>query len=101
MALDQTIKSAELNISNLVRSIDKSRSSLDALNFSVELAEEAYKLAEEAYNAGTKELLDVQDAELALQKARLQVLSGKYTYLTGLLDLEYAINEQLTDSGVR
>lgn len=101
LALDQTIKSAELNISSLVKSVEKARSSLDALNLSVELAEEAYKLAEEAYNAGTKELLDVQSAELALQRARLQVLSGKYTYVSGLLDLEYAINEQLTDSGVR
>jgi outer membrane protein TolC len=57
----------------------------------VELAQRAYSLAEEAYRSGAKDLLDVQNAELELRKARNEVLKEKFNYLTGLLDLEYAL----------
>ena len=41
----------------------------------------------------------MQNADLELQKARLEVLKEEYNYTIGLLDLEYAINSKLNKAG--
>ena len=61
----------------------------------MELAEKAYNMTYEAYRVGTTEILDVRDSESQLSQAKLGLLNEKYTYLTTLLDLEYAINAKL------
>jgi outer membrane protein TolC len=81
----------ETEVDSLVQKLEKSRRSVGTLALNVSLAERAYRLSEEAYRAGAKDLLDVQNSELELRKARLEVLKEKFNYLTGLLDLEYAI----------
>jgi outer membrane protein TolC len=91
IALAQTIRGMELEIDSAVLKLEKSRTSAAALALNVELAERAYRLSEDAYKAGAKDLLDVQNAELELQKAKLEVLKEKFNYITGLLDLEYAV----------
>lgn len=91
MALAQTIRGMETEVDSIVLRLDKARRSIDALQLNVELAERAYTLAEEAYRSGAKDLLDVQNSELELRKARNEVLKEKFNYLTGLLDLEYAL----------
>jgi outer membrane protein TolC len=52
----------------------------------------------DAYKSGTKELLDVRDAESQMNQAELGLLNEKYTYLSALLDLEYAVNTKLTQT---
>jgi outer membrane protein TolC len=49
-----------------------------------------------AYRNGTTELLDVREAETQLNQAKLALASEKFNYLSGLLDLEFAINTKLT-----
>ncbi len=100
LELQKTRRNAELEITNIIKRLQKSLLSLDTLRLNVELAEEAYKLAEESYNAGGKEILEVQNAELELQKAKLAVLSEEYNYATGLVDLEYALNVKQNLAGV-
>ena len=42
----------------------------------------------------------MQNAEIELKQARLEVLKEKYTYLSALIDLEYQLNtsiERLTE----
>jgi outer membrane protein TolC len=91
IALAQTIRGMELEVDSIVQKLEKSRRSVGTLALNVDLADRAYRLSEEAYKAGAKDLLDVQNSELELRKARLEVLKEKSNYLTGLLDLEYAI----------
>ncbi len=98
---EQALRGAEIEIETLVRNLDKARTSIATLELNVSLAGRAYRLAEEAYNAGSRELLEVQNAELELRKARLEVLKAKYTYITGLLDLEYAVNKSFKEEGTR
>jgi len=90
--LAQAIRGSEVEIDSIVRKLQKSRESRAALELNVDLADRAYGLAEEAYKAGAKDLLEVQSAELQLRTAQLQVLTEKFNYVTGLLDLEYAVN---------
>ena len=91
IALAQTIRGMETEVDSIVLRLDKAQRSIAALQLNVELAERAYSLAEEAYRSGAKDLLDVQNSELELRKARNEVLKEKFNYLTGLLDLEYAL----------
>jgi len=90
--LAQALRGAEIEVDDLARKLAKSRSSAAALALNVELAERAYRLSEEAFRAGSKDLLDVQSDEIELQKARLEVLKENFNYVTGVLDLEYAVN---------
>ena len=97
--LAQALRGAELEIDGLVRRLEKSRTSHTALELNASLAERAYRLSEEAYRAGAADLLDVQNAELELRKARLELLKEDYTYVTGLLDLEYAVGARFGSLG--
>jgi outer membrane protein TolC len=97
IGLLQAIRGAEMEIRSTVRSLEKARDSIDTLQLNVERARRAYQMAEEAYNAGSKELLEVQNAEIELKKARLEVLRERYNYIEALLDLEYALNTEIED----
>ena len=100
--LDATIRTLEINmgqlmygteveILNTILKLEKSMGSIDTLKMNVDLAEQSYKLTEEAFQAGLLELLDVQNADIELQKARLEVIKEDYNYVMSLLDLEYAM----------
>ncbi|MDR2101814.1 MAG: TolC family protein, partial [Treponema sp.] len=91
IGLAQAIRGTELEIYNTVLSLERARSSAEAQELTADLAERTYRLTEEAYRAGLNDLLEVQNAELELRKARLGVLEQDFNYLNGLIDLEYAI----------
>jgi outer membrane protein TolC len=97
LSLGQALRGAEMEIRNLVDQIEKSRDTIDTLLLNVETAQRAYEMAEEAYNVGSRELLEVKDAEDELQKAKLEVLKERYNYLAALLDLEYAIDTSVEE----
>jgi outer membrane protein TolC len=87
----RAVQGTEVEVYNIVLQLEKTRAQAEAQRLAVELAERTYLLSEQAYRAGIKEFLDVQNDELALRQARLNLLQQNYAYLTGLLDLEYAI----------
>jgi outer membrane protein TolC len=90
--------SAEIEISNLVMTLQNSINTLETYALNVELAEKSFQLTTEAYNLGTRELLDVQDAQTQLLSAAQNVLYERINYINRLLDLEYAINaEDISD----
>lgn len=96
LQLAQARQNAEIEIHNLVASLEKSKAQLSALEYNVQLAKKSYTLASRAYKSGTKELLEVRDAESQLGQAQLGILQEKFTYISTLLDLEYALNTKLS-----
>jgi len=97
LGIAQANAGAELEIKTIVMKLNKSMEQLETLILNISLAHEAYRLSQEAYDAGSKELLEVKDAERDLNTAKLEVLKEKYNYITGLLDLEYALNATLEE----
>ena len=89
--LSQSIRGTEIEIYNTVLSLEKTQSTAEAQARTIDLAERSYRLTEEAYRAGLQDLLEVQNAELSLRQARVQMLEQQFNYLNGLIDLEYAI----------
>ena len=93
--LQQSIQGAELEIESLVLQLQKAQASLEVLQLNVQLAEKAYEMAEKGFATGALEPLQLEDADNQLSNARHQVLQEKYSYITTLLDLEYAVNQSL------
>jgi outer membrane protein TolC len=92
--LARSIQAAELEIESLVLQLEKAQASLDVLQLNVQLAEKAYEQALKGFATGALEPLQLDDADNELSNARHQVLREKYSYITTLLDLEYAINKE-------
>ncbi|MDR3284251.1 MAG: TolC family protein [Treponema sp.] len=86
---------ARNEITSLVNSLDLSRSQLAAMQANIDLAQRAYDMTAASYRNGTTELLDLRDAENSLNQAKLGLLNEQFTYLSGVLDLEYALNTKL------
>jgi outer membrane protein TolC len=102
IGLAQAIQGTELEVYNTVMGLEKTRVSIEARNQTVDLARRSYNSTEEAYRAGLQDFNSVQNAEEALRQARLGVVQQQYSYLTGLIDLEYAIGVPFgTLSGVQ
>jgi outer membrane protein TolC len=89
--LAQMIRSTELEIYNTVLALEKTRISAEAQGLTITMAEQAYRLSEQAYRAGLRDLLEVQNAEISLRQARIEMLVQNFNYRKGLIDLEYAM----------
>jgi outer membrane protein TolC len=89
--LAQMVRETELEVFTKLASLEKTRTSADAQKNAVNLAEQSYRLTEEAYRAGLQDFQAVQSASLALEQAKLQLLSVNFNYLNDLIDLEYSI----------
>jgi len=91
IGLAQMIRGTEIEIHNLVLTLERIQVSVEALRQTVVLAERSFQLAEQAYRAGMADLFQVQNAELSLRQARVQLNEQQFNYLNSLLDLEYAL----------
>jgi len=89
--LAQMVRETELEVFSRLASLEKNRTSAEAQKTALDLAEQSYRLTEEAYRAGLQDFQSVQSAALALEQARLQLLSINFSYLNDLIDLEYSI----------
>ncbi len=89
------LQNAEMEIDNLIDTLQYSESAIEAASQSISLAQRSYDMTVDAYNQGAAELLDVRDAETQLNQAKLGEMSERFNYLSSLLDLEYAINTKL------
>jgi outer membrane protein TolC len=89
--INQMIRGTELEIYNTLLSLEQVQVTVEAQGRTVAMAEQSYKLTDEAYRAGLQDLLQVQNAELQLRQARLEILKQEFSYLNGLIDLEYAM----------
>ena len=91
IGLSQMMRGTELEIYNTVLSLEKTRITMETQSKTVALAERSYQLTENAYRAGLNDYLQVQNAAVELRRARIGVLEQQFNYLTGLIDLEYAM----------
>jgi outer membrane protein TolC len=92
---DMVKESAKTDIRTKVDTLALSRSNITAMEANVDLARSAYNMTVTAYRNGATELLDLRDAEASLIQARLGLANERVNYITGVLDLEYALNTRL------
>ena len=86
---------AEMEIRTLSMSLNTSRENLRVLAESIKINQQSLEMSREAYNSGQLNLLDLETAENDLLQAELDLVSEKYSYISSLLNLEAAINQNL------
>jgi outer membrane protein TolC len=91
IGLSQMIQGTEIEVYNTILTLEKTRTTTEALAQTVNMAERSYNLTEQAYQAGLQDFIQVQNAEQSLRQARVQMLEQQFNYLNGLIDLEYSI----------
>ncbi|MDR2509166.1 MAG: TolC family protein [Spirochaetaceae bacterium] len=89
--LANLIRAAEVEVYNTVFLIRQAQESVEAQLRTVELAQQTYDNTLRAFRAGLRDFIEVQNVEQQLRQARLGVLQQKLNFLTGVIDLEYAI----------
>ena len=83
-------------VKKAVDTLNLARAQIDAMGRNVTLAQRAYDMTMRSYRNGATELLDVRDAETSLNQAKLGQISQKFNYISALMDLEDALNTDLT-----
>ena len=91
IGLAQMIRGTEIQIHNLVQTLEQIKLTMGALEQTVALAERSFALTEQAHRAGFVDLFQVQNAEMSLRQARVQLHEQQFNYLNSLIDLEYAL----------
>ena len=79
-------------VENLVRQIRQQQESVKTLDMTREVAEKTLSLTEEAYRYGTKDMLDVSDAQFTVRTAEMDILQRKFDIYCSILELEYTLN---------
>jgi len=95
ITLDTVLQNGEMEIYTLIDNLNQSRSAIEASKMSIQLAKKAYDMTMQAYDSGTKELLDVRDAESQYNQAQLGLANESFNYISSVIELEYALNTRL------
>ena len=77
-----------------MRSIQQSQSSIKYKQANVELAQKTYEMTLEAYNRGTKDLLNLQNANNSLLSAQVSLNNEILTLSKLILNLENSIGAE-------
>jgi len=91
IGLAQMVTGTQIEINNIVLTLERTRINTQAQTETVRLAEQSYRLTEQAYRAGLQDYFQVQNAQQSLHQARVQLLEQQFNYLNSLIDLEYSI----------
>ncbi|MGN0728270.1 TolC family protein [Treponema sp.] len=93
---EKFLESQKMEVRKSVDTLTQAREQIQSMNRSITLAQRSYDMTLRAYRNGTKELLDVRDAENQLNTAKLGLAKQKYNYISALIDLETTLNTKLT-----
>ena len=77
---------------NIIRQIQQQQESVKTLAMTKEVADKTLALTEEAYKYGTKDMLDVSDAQFTVRSAEMDILQRKFDIYCSILQLEYTLN---------
>lgn len=72
--------------------ISSAKKAIEASEGLIDQAEQAYNLTNESYRNGRADFLTVKESETQLNKTRLTYQSDLYTYISGIIDLEYLLS---------
>ena len=92
---EMLLENQKMTVRKSVDTLVQAREQIQSMNRSITLAQRSYDMTVRAYRNGTRELLDVRDAENQLNTAKLGLANQKFNYISALLDLETTLNTKL------
>lgn len=89
------IRKLELNVHNSLNNIERSIEEVGSNHESVRQADRAYAISLKRYEVGSGNLLELNDSEVALTRARLSYSQSIYNYLAARTDLEATLGKMV------
>lgn len=86
------------NVQSIRLRLEAARKRIEAQGKTVEQAEKGYRIATTRYSSGAGTQLEVNDADLALMRARVNAAQAMFDYATARVDLEEALSIQQVES---
>ena len=92
---EDAIRNLEVSVKQVLNSLETSLKQYEAAQKTIEGAQAGYDIAKKRYEVGSGTLLELQDAQLGLLQARLNMNQSVYTYMTlkSSLDKILGVNE--------
>lgn len=91
---DDTKRNLQLAVKQYLDNMKTCVKQFDAAQKGVEQANKGYKIAQKRYDTGAGTLLEMNDAELALTQARLNLNQSIYNYMVAKSDMEQVLGQQ-------
>ena len=85
---EYTERSLNIQAQNALNRMERALKSMKSQEKNIAQAERGYQIAQVSYSNGMGTLIEVNDAELAMTQARLNVLQTKFEFLTAMSDLK-------------
>ncbi len=79
---EDAIRNLEIGVMQVMSSLETSLKQYTAAQKTIEAAQSGYEIAKKRYDVGSGTLLELQDAQLGLLQARLNLNQSVYTYMT-------------------
>ena len=94
---DDTKRNLQLAIKQYLDNMKTCVKQFDAAQKGVEPANKGYKIAQKRYDTGAGTLLEMNDAELALTQAKLNLNQSIYNYMVAKSDMEKVLGQEQTN----
>ncbi|WP_370861281.1 TolC family protein [Parabacteroides faecis] len=94
---DDTKRNLQLAIKQYLDNMKTCVKQFDAAQKGVEQANKGYKIAQKRYDTGAGTLLEMNDAELALTQAKLNLNQSIYNYMVAKSDMEKGLGQEQTN----
>ncbi len=91
---DDTKRNLQLAIKQYLDNMKTCVKQFDAAQKGVEQANKGYKIAQKRYDTGAGTLLEMNDSELALTQAKLNLNQSIYNYMVAKSDMEKVLGQQ-------
>ncbi len=85
---DNLVRALDMQVEAQIDAINKSVKQIDSNKLGVQQAEKAYKIMQKSFEIGSATFVTLNDAELALTRARLSYSQAIYDYLAGVSDVQ-------------
>ena len=79
---EEAVRNLEVGVMQVVNSLETSLKQYEAAQKTIEAAQSGYEIAKKRYDVGSGTLLELQDAQLGLLQAKLNLNQSVFTYMT-------------------
>ena len=92
---EDAVRQLEISVRQVLNSLETSLKQYNAAQKTIEAAQSGYEIAKSRYDVGSGTLLELQDAQLGLLQARLNLNQSVFTYMTlkSTLDKILGVNQ--------
>jgi outer membrane protein TolC len=90
--IKNTTLQKKANVSTDILTLKQIEDTINSLKINVDIAQKTYDMTQKLFDAGSKNYLDLQDAQNNLYDSQIKLINARYNYMTNYLDLKTLLN---------